>query len=137
MHRTSVATFSAQSNILDRALGDIDDLVEVDVGLFVAPRAHKDVAHLHISLGLLNLGHVGDVHGQRHAVGFSGQREGAITLSLPHTALGTSLDGVAILGGVGVEGDEIVFADVSSSSSHSHIVRNRLPEYFYKVNTFF
>lgn len=69
---------------------DVANHVVVDVGLVVAPRAHKDVANFDIGLGSFDFGHLRAVEHGGGVVALVvdlGSVEGAVAFSLPHTKL--------------------------------------------------
>jgi len=109
-HGAGILAVSTNRNVLDTCTRDSRDLVEVDVGLLVTPRAHKDVTNLHFRPGSSNLGGQVFVDVKRPVMSFGRHTERTITRCLPNTALGSGRNTfVAVCHlHVSVEGDEVV-----------------------------
>lgn len=136
-HWASVIASLTDAHILNAVGKNSHDLIKIHIGLFITPRATKNITNLDISLRRLSLSDIVLVNNCSAVLTLGSDIQSTVTLGLPNTAPGTDRHNGVVLGDGSGEGDEIATADgVLGSRGSSHITVKSVSAFF-RLSTVF
>lgn len=130
-HWSSIITSLTDTHILNAIGKNSHDLIKIYIGLFITPRATKNITNLDISLRRLSLSYIVLVNNGSAVLTLGSDVQRTVTLGLPNTAPGSDRHDGVILGDGSGEGDEIATTDgVFGSRGSSHITVKSVSAFF-------